>query len=62
MSYTRPAGTGSYLRTHLGKTMRYDNGRIRRELGLEFRPARAAILETVEDLVRWGHLRQAATP
>jgi dihydroflavonol-4-reductase len=56
LSYTRPRGTGSYLRTHLGKTMRYDNRKIRNELGVEFRPARESVIAAVEDLVRWGHL------
>lgn len=60
VSYTRPAGTGSYLRTHLGKVMKYDNTRIRRELGIRFRPARESVLAAVEDLVRWGHLPRRA--
>jgi dihydroflavonol-4-reductase len=57
LSYTRPRGTGSYLRTHVGKVMMYDNSRIRRDLGVEFRNVRETILTTVEDLVRWGHVR-----
>lgn len=60
MSYTQPKGTGSYLRTHLGKTMKYDNSKIRRELGLEFRPAKDAVLDAVEDLFRHGHVERAA--
>ncbi|HJL18955.1 MAG TPA: aldehyde reductase [Sandaracinaceae bacterium LLY-WYZ-13_1] len=60
MSYTQPKGTGSYLRTHLGKRMRYDNAKIRRELGMEFRPAKDAVLDAVEDLFRHGHLERPA--
>lgn len=60
MSYTQPKGTGSYLRTHLGKHMRYDNSKIRRELGVEFRPAKDAVLDAVEDLFRHGHLERPA--
>jgi dihydroflavonol-4-reductase len=57
LSYTQPAGTGSYLRTHLGKVMRYDTSKVRRELGLTFRPARDSVLDTVRSLVQWGHLK-----
>ena len=56
LSYTQPTGLGSYMRTHIGKVMRYDNSKIRRDLGLRFRPARDSVLETVADLVRWGHV------
>jgi dihydroflavonol-4-reductase len=56
LSYTQAKGTGSYLRTHLGKTIRYDNRKIRTELGVHFRPARESVIAAVEDLVRWGHL------
>jgi dihydroflavonol-4-reductase len=59
LSYTQPAGTGSYMRTHLGKVMRYDNAKIRRELSVRFRPARESVVAAVEDLVRWGHLAKA---
>ena len=60
LSYTQAKGTGSYLRTHLGRTMRYDNSKIRNELGITFRPARESVIATVEDLVRWGHLAPKA--
>jgi dihydroflavonol-4-reductase len=56
MSYTQPKGVGTYLRTHLGKVMRYDNSKIRTELGLQFRPAAQSILDVVGDLERWGHV------
>jgi len=58
LSYVQPKGTGSYLRSHIGKTMRFDNSKIRRELGIEFIPAKTSILETVEDLIKWGHLEK----
>jgi len=50
------AGTRSYLKTHLGGQMRFDNTRARDELGLVFRDVNQTILETMEDLDRWGHL------
>lgn len=66
LSYTQPTGTGSYMRTHLGKVMHYDNSKIRRDLGVRFRPARESVVATVNDLVRWGHLpnpsRRTGTP
>jgi dihydroflavonol-4-reductase len=55
-SWTQPSGVGTYLRTNLGKTTRFDNSRIRADLGMTFRDVRASITETVPDLVRWGHL------
>ena len=56
-SYTQPAGVGSYLRSHLGRKLSYDNAKIRRDLGLDFRPARASIADTAADLVKWGHIK-----
>ncbi len=59
LSYTKPSGLGSYLRTHVGRTPRFDATKIRRELGLTFRPLAATILETAADLVGWGHVPAA---
>jgi dihydroflavonol-4-reductase len=56
-SYSQPQAVGSYLRSHVGRKLRYDNGKIRRELGLTFRPAKTAIAEAVADLVKWGHIK-----
>lgn len=55
-SYLQPKGVGSYLRTHVGRVPRYDTSKIRRELGLEFRPVERTILDTMADLARWNHL------
>lgn len=55
-SWAQPAGTGSWLRTHVGRHIRFDHSKIRRELGVSFRPAAESILETAADLTRWGHL------
>lgn len=56
-SYTQPKGVGSYLRTHVGRVPRYDNGKIQRELGVKFRPVRETIGETLVDLVKWGDIK-----
>ena len=58
-SFSQPKGVATYLRSHLGRRIRYDNGKIRRDLGLEFRAIEASILETVADLARWGHVAAA---
>lgn len=59
-SYFQPAGVGQYLRTHVGRVPRFDNGKIQRDLGLRFRPLDQTILDTVADLVRWGHVQPPA--
>ena len=56
MSYSQPQGVGSYLRTHVGKTPRFSHAKIVRELGLTFTPLERSILDTMQDLARWGHL------
>lgn len=60
-AWTQPAGTRSFLRTHLGKVMAFDNTRVQTELGLSLRPVDNTIVETVEDLLRWGHLERATS-
>ena len=57
-SWTQPKGVGQYLRTHVGAPLRFDNAKIRRELGMEFRPVEPAVLEAASDVVRWGHVRE----
>jgi dihydroflavonol-4-reductase len=49
-------GTRDYMKNHLGGEMRFDNAKARRELGLDFRDVDQTILDTMEDLERWGHL------
>jgi hypothetical protein len=36
--------------------MRFDNSKAREELGIVFRDVNQTILETMQDLERWGHL------
>ena len=55
-SWFQAAGTGVYLRTNLGRPPRYDNGKIQRELGVGFRPLTESLVDTANDLKRWGHL------
>ena len=55
-SYLQPKGVGSYLRTHVGRVPRFDHSKIERELGLVFRPLQQSILDTLDDLKKWGHI------
>jgi dihydroflavonol-4-reductase len=56
MARVQRSGTRDYLMSHLGGVMRFDNSKVRSELGLEFRDIDKTILETMDDLERWGHL------
>lgn len=55
-SYLQPSGTGSYLRTNVGRVPRFDSSKSKEVLGLEYRPVEETIVDTVEDMDRWGHL------
>lgn len=54
---TQPKGVASYLRSHLGRVVRYDNSKIQRDLALRFRPLETSLEDTLADLVRWGHVK-----
>jgi dihydroflavonol-4-reductase len=53
----QPTGIRSYMRSHLGRVPVYDSSRIRRELGIAFRPLRTTVLDTLEDLRQRGLIR-----
>lgn len=55
-AFTQQPGAASYMRTHLGREVRFDAGRIERELGLRYRDIAATLAETVADLRGWRHL------
>jgi len=56
LSFTQPKDTGTYIRTNVGRTFRYDNAKIKRELGLSFMDVKESIIEAVKDMEKWGHL------
>ncbi len=56
LSFTQPRDTGMYIRINVGRTIRLDNSKIRRELGLSFMPVKESLIETVKDMEKWGHL------
>jgi len=58
LSYVQPKGVGTYLRTHLDRTPRFDNSKIRHDLKLEFRDVDATIVDTAVDLAHWGHTKK----
>lgn len=53
---TQPKGIRTFIRTHVGRGVEYDNSKIRQELGMTFRLVKESISETVEDLLRWKHI------
>ena len=55
-SFAQPSGVGTYLRTHVGRIPRYSTAKIRTALGITFRPASESIIDTMNDLKRWGHV------
>ena len=56
LSFTQPRDTGMFIRTNIGRTNRYDNAKMRRELGISFMPINESIIAAVKDMVTWGHL------
>jgi len=58
LSYTQPKGSGSYMRTHIGKNMRFTNAKVKSELGIQFIGIKESILAAVEDLFKWNHLKR----
>ncbi len=58
LSYTQPKGAGSYMRTHIGREMRYDNSKVKKELGIQFIQAKDTITAAIKDMIKWQHLPQ----
>jgi len=55
-SYLESSGTGSYLRTHVGRRPAFDNSKSTTVLGLQYRSVEATLRDTLNDLEAWGHL------
>lgn len=56
LSWTQPRDTGTYIRTHIGRSIRFGCSKIKQELGMSFMPVMESILEAVDDMIRKGHL------
>jgi len=61
-SYFQKIGTGSYLRSHIGRTIRFNNSKIKKDLGIKFISFEESIKETIPDLIYWGHLEKMSKP
>jgi dihydroflavonol-4-reductase len=61
LSYFQPRGVGTYLRTHIGRVPRFSSAKIQESLGMAFRPVETSIRDTVDDLIRWGHVPDVET-
>lgn len=57
LSYTQPSGNGTYMRSHIGQKMRFDNSKAIKDLGIEYIPIKEAVAAAVENMITWGHLR-----
>lgn len=55
-SYTQPKGTGSYMRTHLGRVPKIDNSKSIAALGVDYGTPEAMIGAALDDMARWGHI------
>lgn len=56
-SFLESSGKGSVIRSHVGKeAFVFDNSKIKRDLGIEFRPVETSIEEMVKDLQQWGNV------
>ena len=53
---TQPKGVRTFIRTHVGRSAKYDNSKIRQDFEMTFRPIKGSILEAVEDVIRWKHI------
>ncbi|NKB28443.1 MAG: NAD-dependent epimerase/dehydratase family protein [Rhodobacteraceae bacterium] len=59
VSHTQPKGSGSYLRTHLGRMPKLDNTKSQRALGIDYGDPRVMIRDAIADMARWGHIDPA---
>jgi len=50
-------GTRSLIQTNLGRRLNLDTSKITDELGIEFGDIDQSIVDTANDLMRWGHVK-----
>jgi len=55
----QPSGVKDYLQTHLGKDLKVNNTKIKSELGINFTPVNKTLCDTVDDLIKHGHIAGA---
>ncbi len=57
LTYTQPSGIGTYVRSHLGREIVFDNSKIKQELGVTFRPLAETLSDTVKDMIASGKIK-----
>ncbi|NTW83505.1 MAG: SDR family oxidoreductase [Chlorobiaceae bacterium] len=57
LSFTKPRNIGKYIRTQVGRIMNCDVTKLKNDFGISFIPLNTSVIETVEDLRKWGHLK-----
>jgi len=55
-SYFLPGQVGEYLRTNLGRTILFDNSKMKNELKINLIPLDQTLTDTVNDFIKWGHV------
>jgi hypothetical protein len=48
--------TFGFLKQNLGRAPRFDNGRTRRDLGMQYRDVSETVRDTARSIVEGGHL------
>lgn len=57
MAMTQPAGVRTLMRDNLGGSLAVDNSKIKRELGVEFRPLEDTSRDTIQDMIDRGKIK-----
>jgi dihydroflavonol-4-reductase len=57
LSYAQPSGMGTFLRSYLGEEIVFDNSKIKREIGVTFRPFSETLSDTVKDMIASGKIK-----
>lgn len=57
LSYTQPSGNATYIRSHVGQEMRFNNSKAIDELGIKYIAIKESVKEAVVDMLKWGHLK-----
>jgi len=54
-AHFQPEGVSDYLKSNLGKTIQVDNGKIKKDLNMDFMPLGVTIKDTIDNLIQKGH-------
>jgi len=56
ISFFQPGQMGQTLRYNVGRELKFDNSKIRRDLGMEFTNIETTLRDTVLDMIHWGEI------